>query len=109
MDPIAIEPMGDRAYLAHFDDESAAAGWCGAVRDRRWPGVTDVVLAYRSVAVFADPDRVDVADLETRLRAVVVDPARPAVGEEAARDPGPLRRGRSGRRRLGAGPERPRP
>jgi KipI family sensor histidine kinase inhibitor len=79
MGPIAIEPMGDRAYLAHFDDERAAAGWCGAVRDRRWSGVTDVVLAYRSVAVFADPDRVDLVDLEDRLRALIVEPEGPAA------------------------------
>lgn len=78
MDPIAIEPLGDCAYLSHFDDERSAAGWSAAVRDRRWPGVTDVVLAYRSVAVFADPDRVDLDDLHARLRALVVDPAGPA-------------------------------
>jgi KipI family sensor histidine kinase inhibitor len=31
--------------------------------------VTDVVLAYRSVAVFADPEMLDLADLESRLAA----------------------------------------
>src|SRR5437016_96365 len=54
MDPIELEPLGDRAYLAHFATERAAAGWAGVVRDGHWPGVTDVVLAYRTVAVFAD-------------------------------------------------------
>jgi KipI family sensor histidine kinase inhibitor len=73
MDPVALEPLGDRAYLAHFADERAAAGWAEAVRDRRWRGVTDVVLAYRSVAVFADPDRVDLVDLESQLRGMVVE------------------------------------
>jgi KipI family sensor histidine kinase inhibitor len=70
MDPIDLEPMGDRAYLAHFADEPAAAGWAAAVRDRQWPGVTDVVLAYRTVAVFADPDRVELSELESGLRTV---------------------------------------
>jgi KipI family sensor histidine kinase inhibitor len=73
MDSTALVPLGDRAYLAHFADERSAAGWAEAVRDRRWPGVTDVVLAYRSVAVFADPDRVDLAELEWRLRTIAID------------------------------------
>ena len=57
---IALDPLGDRAYLAHFATERDAAGWAAAVRDRAWPGVVlDVVLAYQEVAVFADPDRVE--------------------------------------------------
>ncbi len=67
---IAFGPLGDRAYLAHFATERDAAGWAAAVRDRAWRGVLDVVLAYQEVAVFADPDRVDLSDLETQLRAV---------------------------------------
>lgn len=74
MDSIALDPLGDRAYLAHFADERSAAAWAGAVRRRHWPGVTDVVLAYRSVAVFADPDRVDLPGLESRLRTIAIDP-----------------------------------
>jgi KipI family sensor histidine kinase inhibitor len=75
MQPIAIEPLGDRACLARFDAGRAAAGWAEAVRGRRWPGVTDVVLAYGTVAVFADPDRVDLPGLESGLRALAIDPA----------------------------------
>ena len=81
MDSIALGPLGDRAYLAHLADERAAAGWAEAVRERNWPGVTDVVLAYRSVAVFADPDRLDLAELESRLRTV-------AIEREGASGPG---------------------
>jgi KipI family sensor histidine kinase inhibitor len=69
--PTAIEPLGDRAFLARFADETAARGWAAKVRDCQWPGVTDVVLAYHTVAVFADPYRVDLVDLESRLRAVL--------------------------------------
>lgn len=69
----SIDPLGDRAFLAQFGAEPAAGAWAAAVRDRCWPGVIDVVLAYRSVAVFADPDQVDLVDLETRLRALVPD------------------------------------
>jgi KipI family sensor histidine kinase inhibitor len=87
MDPIALEPLGDRAFLARFASERAAAGWAGAVRDRRRPGVTDVVLAYRSVAVFADPDRIELPALESDLRTIVDDatgssgPGRPEPGK----------------------------
>src|SRR3954466_14781469 len=63
----SLEPLGDRAFLAHFDTERDAARWAAAVRALRRPGVTDVVLAYRSTAVFADPDRVDLDDLEAQL------------------------------------------
>ncbi len=77
---IALDPLGDRAYLAHFATERAAAGWAAAVRDQQWPGVVDVVLAYQSVAVFADPDQVDLSDLESRLHAVVPNAGSGPVG-----------------------------
>jgi KipI family sensor histidine kinase inhibitor len=70
MIPTLLEPLGDRAYLAHFSSEPAAASWAAAVRERQWPGVTDVVLAYRTVAVFADPERIDLVSLEPCLRAI---------------------------------------
>jgi KipI family sensor histidine kinase inhibitor len=71
MIPPEIVPLGDRAFLAHFADEAAAGAWAAGARACGWTGVTDVVLAYQSVAVFADPDQVDLAELESRLRAVV--------------------------------------
>jgi KipI family sensor histidine kinase inhibitor len=70
MAPIRLQPLGDRAYLAQFANESEAGRWAAAVRDGHWPGVTDVVLAYRTVAVFSDPEQVDLGALEMRLRAV---------------------------------------
>jgi KipI family sensor histidine kinase inhibitor len=69
--PVKLEPLGDRAFLAYFATEAAAARWSGAVRDLQWPGVIDVVMAYRTAAVFADPEIVDLVELESRLRAVV--------------------------------------
>jgi KipI family sensor histidine kinase inhibitor len=68
---IALDPLGDRAFLARFATEDGAARWAGAVRARAWPGVVDVVLAYQTAAVFADPDRLDLDDLEARLRGLV--------------------------------------
>ena len=65
-----LSRWGDRAFLARFVAEADAARGV-AVRVQRRPGVIDVVLAYQSVAVFADPDQVDLMDLETRLRELV--------------------------------------
>jgi KipI family sensor histidine kinase inhibitor len=64
---VALEPLGDRAFLAHFATERDAAQWAAAVRSREIRGVTDVVLAYRSAAVFADPDLVSLGELESIL------------------------------------------
>lgn len=79
--PTCLEPLGDRAFLAHFSAESDARQWAAGVRGRSWDGVTDVVLAYRSVAVFADPDRADIADLEARLGSIVSEEISIAPGK----------------------------
>jgi KipI family sensor histidine kinase inhibitor len=67
---IALEPLGDRAFLARFESERAAQAWSAAVRKAAWPGVVDIVAAYRSAAVYADPDRIDLERLERGLRAI---------------------------------------
>jgi len=81
---IALEPLGDRAFLASFPDEESAGSWASRVRALRITGVTDVVLAYRSAAVFADPDLIDLDRLNVELRLVVTD------REAAKADPGKL-------------------
>lgn len=70
-------PLGDRAFLARFPDESSALAWSQSARTALAgePGVLDVVLAYTTAAVFADPDLVDFDALEARLRALAPDPA----------------------------------
>ena len=80
MGPTVLEPLGDRAFLAHFADEPGAAGWANLVRAQRWSGVAEVVLAYRTVAVFADPEDVDLVDLDFRLRSLVSDSELPSPG-----------------------------
>jgi KipI family sensor histidine kinase inhibitor len=70
MEPNLIEPLGDSAFLAHFAGEEKARAWAVAVRAVRSPEIRDVVLAYRSVAVFAEAEQVDLRELESRLRAV---------------------------------------
>jgi KipI family sensor histidine kinase inhibitor len=67
---VSLEPLGDRAFLAHFATERDAARWAAAVRARGLSGVTDVVLAYRSAAVYAEPDRVGMEALENELGAI---------------------------------------
>lgn len=78
----AFAPLGDRGFLARFASEDEAARWAEAVRARAWPGVLDVVPAYRAVGVYADPDRIDLDELGDRL-------ARVEPGE-TARQVGPL-------------------
>jgi KipI family sensor histidine kinase inhibitor len=66
-----LEPLGDRAFMARFATEHQAGSWARAVRERRWPGITDVVLAYRSVAVFADPEHADLTRLRAQLATII--------------------------------------
>jgi KipI family sensor histidine kinase inhibitor len=70
---ISLHTMGDRAFLARFATEDEAARWVAAVRARGWTGVDDVVMAYQTAAVYADPERVDLDDLEQRLRGVTAE------------------------------------
>jgi len=69
--PVAtrLEPLGDRGFLARFDGEGEARSWAHAARALGVAGV-EVVLAYRSAAVLADPDLCDLDALEARLRRV---------------------------------------
>ncbi len=80
MEPTLIEPLGDAAFLAHFAGEKEARDWAAAVRAARCQGLRDVVLAYRSVAVFADPDDVDLPELGSRLMSLDVTAEAPSAG-----------------------------
>jgi KipI family sensor histidine kinase inhibitor len=80
MEPTLIEPLGDSAFLAHFAGEEHARGWAAAVRTQYSAGIRDVVLAYRSVAVFAEEEHVDLLELESRLRAVKSSAESRAIG-----------------------------
>jgi KipI family sensor histidine kinase inhibitor len=65
---ISLGPLGDRAFLASFATEAEASSWATSVREQAWNGIVDVVLAYRTAAVFADPDLADLDRLEHDLR-----------------------------------------
>jgi KipI family sensor histidine kinase inhibitor len=75
-----LEPLGDRAFLARFPTEEGARAWAATVRDAALRGVDDVVLAYRSTAVFADPDQADLDELERALRALEPGPIDAPAG-----------------------------
>ncbi len=72
-----LVPLGDRAWLARFDTESAARSWARAARAARRLGVVDVVLAYKSASVHLGPDAADDPALEAWLRDL--DPTAEAV------------------------------
>ena len=73
---IDLQPLGDRAFLATFATEDAAASWVRAVQSASLPGVADISLAYQTAAVYADPDQI--TDWDTwadSLREIVADPS----------------------------------
>ena len=72
---IALDPLGDRAWLARFATEDEARGWASALKRARPEGVIDVVLAYRTVGVFARDECDDPEAIETALGAIIADPA----------------------------------
>ncbi|CAN5256461.1 5-oxoprolinase subunit PxpB [soil metagenome] len=49
---VSMQPMGDQALLASFQDEDAAACFAAAVRHAPPAGFVDVVQAYSTVAVY---------------------------------------------------------
>jgi inhibitor of KinA len=72
----SLQPLGDQAALAHFADEDTALRFAAAVHRAAAPWVVDVVLAYTSVAVFFDADRVRFTAVAEDLRRL--DLASPA-------------------------------
>jgi inhibitor of KinA len=67
---ISLQPLGDRAVLARFADESDALRWAAAARGLPVSWLVDVVQAYRSVAVFYDLDQTTHAEVAEALRNV---------------------------------------
>jgi inhibitor of KinA len=63
-----LQPLGDQAWMASFDDEGSAAAFAATVRSGHPSWLVDVVQAYSSVAVFFDADRVRLATVATWLR-----------------------------------------
>ena len=68
---IDLVPLGDRAFLARFGIEAEARAWASAANVAKVEGAGEIVLAYRSAAVYADDSCDDIDALGLRLRAIV--------------------------------------
>ena len=80
---VSVRNLGDRAVLATFASEGAAARWASVVRRAEVPGVLDVSLAYATAAVYADPDQV--ADWDAWTETLRVLPVPEADGRGGGR------------------------
>ena len=70
--PGSIVSLGDRGFLARFDNEIDAEQWGRSIRTHPWPGLVDLSIAYKSVGLFFDPDRTDLEITEHQLRAFAI-------------------------------------
>jgi inhibitor of KinA len=77
---ITMQPMGDQALLASFEEENAAAVFAGAVRCQPPPGLVDVVQAYSTVAVYFTLDVTRYHDIALHARAIAEN-AAPTTGQ----------------------------
>ena len=77
-----LEPLGDQAVLAAFEQEAYALRFAASVRKVNPPWLVDVVQAYATVAVFFDPQRTSFAAAAAALREL--------KSEAAPVEPGPL-------------------
>lgn len=62
-----VEHLGDRAALVTCRDELTAQQLAAAVKEKNWPGVEDVVVAYQSLAIHVKPDTLPVSQLMNDL------------------------------------------
>src|SRR4051794_36038012 len=77
---MALQPLGDQAVLASFEEEEAAAFLAAAVRRHPPEGLVDVVQAYATVAVFFTLDAScyrDLAGFLERLAEIDVECGAP--------------------------------
>jgi KipI family sensor histidine kinase inhibitor len=76
--PYRVVEAGDSALLVEFEERidarinAAAVALAAALRDARLPGVRDVVPTFRSVAIYFDPLRTDIASVAQLIDASVV-------------------------------------
>jgi len=65
-----VEALGDRAVLVTCRDELSAQQLAAAVKEKQWPGVLDLVVAYHSLAVHVDTTLLPVSKLLQQLGRV---------------------------------------
>ena len=75
-----LEPLGDQGVLARRDDEADATRWADAVRRAGAHWLLDVVQAYTTVAVFHDPEKIDLVTAMASLEAFAIDERATTLG-----------------------------
>ncbi len=73
-----LEPLGDQAVMAAFDEETGAFAFAAAARRSNAPWLVDVVQAYATVAVFFDALQISYADASAALRELRCTPDQAA-------------------------------
>ncbi len=67
-----VEPLGDRAILLTCRDELVAQRLANTVRQARWAGVENLVVAYHSLAIHLDTTQESLSAWLPRLKSLKV-------------------------------------
>ena len=84
---LSLQPLGDQAALASFEQEERALRFAAALRGRGFPWLVDVVQAYSTVAAFYSLDQTCYRDVSALLREVAN-----TLTDEGGEAPGRLHR-----------------
>jgi KipI family sensor histidine kinase inhibitor len=77
-----VRPVGERALLVEVEDLATVHRLHAALRQLAPPGVVELVPAYRTVLIVAEPDRAGVLDeLATTLPELELPPAEAVAGD----------------------------
>ena len=77
-----VRPAGERGLLVEVEDLETVHRLHAALRELDPPGVVELVPAYRTVLIVAEPDRAGVLDeLATALPELELPPAEAVAGE----------------------------
>jgi KipI family sensor histidine kinase inhibitor len=79
---VRLRPAGERGLLVEVGELETVHRLHAALRELDPPGVVELVPAYRTLLVLADPDRAGLLDeLAARLPALELPPAEAVAGE----------------------------
>jgi allophanate hydrolase subunit 1 len=79
---VKLRVAGERGLLVEVDNLETVHRLHAALRELDPPGVVDLVPAYRTVLVVADPGQAEVLDeLAARLPSLELPPAETVAGE----------------------------
>jgi KipI family sensor histidine kinase inhibitor len=79
---VRVRPVGERALLVEVEELETVHRLHAALRELAPPGVVELVPAYRTVLIVAEPDRAGVLDeLAATLPELELPPAEAVAGE----------------------------